>query len=54
MEYILIIIFSKKKGFETQKCYKCFSLQRAQTRISQVRFGIIGVFIEPLGVMAVF
>ena len=25
-----------------------------KTRVSQVRFGVVGVFIEPLGVMAVF
>ena len=25
-----------------------------KTRVSEVKFGILGVFIEPLGVMAVF
>jgi len=54
-----------QKSFRTlSKYFRGWELQRnvigaliyreLKTRVSEVRFGVVGVFIEPLGVMAVF
>ncbi len=42
-------------GWNTQiNVIKALVYRELKTRVSQVRFGVVGVFIEPLGVMAVF
>ena len=44
-----------KKGFRIQRSViSALVYRELKTRISQVRFGIFGVFIEPLGVFSVF
>ncbi len=44
-----------KKGFKIQgSVISALVYRELKTRISQVRFGIFGVFIEPLGVFSVF
>lgn len=48
--------FAKKlRGFEIQfNVISALIYRELKTRVSQVRFGVMGVFIEPLGVMSVF
>ena len=46
---------NKLSGFRTQmNVVNALIYRELKTRVSQVRFGVLGVFIEPLGVMAVF
>ena len=44
-----------RRGFKIQRnTISALIYRELKTRISEVQFGVIGVFIEPLGVMAVF
>ncbi len=46
---------NKFLGWTTQiNVIKALVYRELKTRVSQVRFGVVGVFVEPLGVMAVF
>ena len=44
----------KISGWTPIECCRALIYRELKTRVSQVRFGVVGVFIEPLGVMAVF
>ena len=46
---------NKLHGFQIQmNVVDALVYRELKTRVSQVRFGVIGVFVEPIGVMAIF
>jgi len=48
-------VSSELSGWEIQRnVISALIYRELKTRVSEVRFGVLGVFIEPLGVMAVF